>query len=519
MLTRIAGDALGAVENEQVTGHVSSVQFAMSWQWRLPADTSESHRRKIIAEARRTLVLERWPTLSLPLLGGKTPAEAAGDPANRIRLLGAILLLEVSDAQPGLTATYDELRQKLGLPVPPPIEPSSADMRRISLVRLPRLIIDKLSDDQLREVFHRVLAANYQPAIKAIATEIIRRPNPELTDYKLAAYRSLVQLEEDPDQALELVETARKLAEQARRSTAPWDLEELNLRIVREEGQRVVELITHLRNEHGREPGVGEALMSIFARLGMVGPDGRVRIPTTEAAARGLSYPAPNRHKAKSGLPDADCRPAKSPDCGCRSRGQGSKFEVQGSNVLHPVNRLPESGSFPLRLFTPHSHSAFRIPHSALDIPMDLDLWHMTRAFLNWRGAAKGLSSLTPWSAASSQGAGEVIGEGWHRRFGGPHAEVEALKVAGKRAAAATLYVTLEPCRHYGKTPPCTQAIVAAGVQRVVCAMQDPFPAVSGRGIAELQAAGIRVDTGMLEADARAPMRLISSCWPRIGRG
>jgi diaminohydroxyphosphoribosylaminopyrimidine deaminase/5-amino-6-(5-phosphoribosylamino)uracil reductase len=99
---------------------------------------------------------------------------------------------------------------------------------------------------------------------------------------------------------------------------------------------------------------------------------------------------------------------------------------------------------------------------------------------------------------------GETVGEGWHRRFGGPHAEIEALQSAGARAADATVYVTLEPCRHEGKTPPCTQALITAGVARVVVAQVDPFPEVAGRGIAELQAAGVGVEVGLRETEGRA---------------
>ena len=85
----------------------------------------------------------------------------------------------------------------------------------------------------------------------------------------------------------------------------------------------------------------------------------------------------------------------------------------------------------------------------------------------------------------------EIVGEGWHRRFGQAHAEVDALQIAGPRARGATLYVTLEPCCHQGKTPPCTRALLAAGVARVVAAMADPFPQVAGGGLAELRAAGV----------------------------
>ncbi|MEJ6654920.1 MAG: bifunctional diaminohydroxyphosphoribosylaminopyrimidine deaminase/5-amino-6-(5-phosphoribosylamino)uracil reductase RibD [Pseudomonas sp.] len=119
--------------------------------------------------------------------------------------------------------------------------------------------------------------------------------------------------------------------------------------------------------------------------------------------------------------------------------------------------------------------------------------------------AAKGIYTTEPNPRVGCVLArdGEIVGEGWHVRAGEGHAEVNALAQAGERACGATAYVTLEPCSHFGKTPPCADALINAGVSRVVAAMQDPNPQVAGQGLARLRAAGIEVDCGLLESDAR----------------
>ena len=118
--------------------------------------------------------------------------------------------------------------------------------------------------------------------------------------------------------------------------------------------------------------------------------------------------------------------------------------------------------------------------------------------------AAKGIGRTSPNPAVGAVlvKSGQIVARGYHRRAGAPHAEVVAIRRAGARARGAELYTTLEPCNHYGRTPPCTSAILDAGVARVICALRDPNPIVNGRGIARLRRAGIPVVAGVLRAEA-----------------
>ncbi len=132
------------------------------------------------------------------------------------------------------------------------------------------------------------------------------------------------------------------------------------------------------------------------------------------------------------------------------------------------------------------------------------DAQFMARAL----GLAKlGLGSVepNPMVGAVIVRAGKIIGEGYHKKFGGPHAEIEAIvsaRQAGAEVCGATMYVTLEPCSHYGKTPPCAEALIDSGVSRVVVAMQDPDEKVAGRGLEMLRQAGVKVDLGVCQKEA-----------------
>jgi diaminohydroxyphosphoribosylaminopyrimidine deaminase / 5-amino-6-(5-phosphoribosylamino)uracil reductase len=130
------------------------------------------------------------------------------------------------------------------------------------------------------------------------------------------------------------------------------------------------------------------------------------------------------------------------------------------------------------------------------------DIESMNRA-LELAARGRGRVEPNPMVGAILVTDGKIVGEGWHEQFGQAHAEINALRQAGDRAKGADLFVTLEPCCHFGKTPPCTEAVIAAGVRRVVAAMLDPFPRVAGRGASILKEAGIAFEVGVGEVVAR----------------
>lgn len=155
---------------------------------------------------------------------------------------------------------------------------------------------------------------------------------------------------------------------------------------------------------------------------------------------------------------------------------------------------------------------------SASTIPADNATW-MDRA-LQLAERGRGFVEPNPLVGAVIVRDQQLVGEGWHQRYGEAHAEIHALEAAGEAARGATLYVTLEPCCHFGKTPPCTEALIRAGIARMVAAMSDPFPQVAGQGAEQLRAAGIAVEFGLGEVKARrlnAPyLKLLSRGRPYV---
>jgi diaminohydroxyphosphoribosylaminopyrimidine deaminase/5-amino-6-(5-phosphoribosylamino)uracil reductase len=163
--------------------------------------------------------------------------------------------------------------------------------------------------------------------------------------------------------------------------------------------------------------------------------------------------------------------------------------------------------------------SGFFILEELMKSDRSTDIDYMKLALrLAVKGA--GHTSPNPLVGAIIVKDGKIVGKGYHRRFGGPHAEVYALREAKKNARGATLYVNLEPCSHYGKTPPCVDQLIRAGIARVVIANKDPNPLVNGEGIRKLRDAGVEVITGILEEESRTVNRFyfkaVEKGWPYV---
>ena len=198
--------------------------WRVRWRWRLPDDTPEAVRRRLLFEQRRHMVLDVWPQIAMPLFQGSTPEQAGKNPSMKTKLAAAVLLLELEDTDPAADEICDELRRRLDLPVPPAIDPSGVDLSALRLARFARLEIAKLSDVQLSQALGRAAAAQYETAMRRLSQEVVRRDS-TVPDLQLAAYQYLARFEEETEKAEEHMAKARKLAARLKRQTSPRNME------------------------------------------------------------------------------------------------------------------------------------------------------------------------------------------------------------------------------------------------------------------------------------------------------
>ncbi|MGA2032919.1 MAG: hypothetical protein ABSG68_11715 [Thermoguttaceae bacterium] len=275
LLGEIGGEAIAADPAAEVIGKTSASHHLLLRQWQMPRDVSREQFDALVREHRQEALLEKWPSLPLGILDGKSPSEAAADPALHVRLLAAILLLEHWQEHGAAAYDFNQLRSRLGLPLLEPIDAvDAAGVEQLPLVRLSRVSLENLSDEALGAALRRALMFAAREAMRKFAQAIVDRPSFADRPEQTRAYSVLAQTAENFEQALAHLEQGRKAAEVAGRSCAAWDLMELPLRFGRGEVREAQRLIQHLQQRHLREPGVAEAVTQILVEVGVLRPDG-----------------------------------------------------------------------------------------------------------------------------------------------------------------------------------------------------------------------------------------------------
>jgi hypothetical protein len=307
----MCGDGVGQIMGEDVLSQVPASTDELQVRCLFPSDTPPELRRDLLSEERREVLFGKWPHLPLAALDGKTPAEAAEDERLRIRTLAAILLLDKGTNRDGESA-LNQLRSQLGLPVAEPIDPTGLELDRLPLARFPRLMVDKLSDDDVMRQFSRALAAGVLDAARTLAQEVVQRddrlPN---TQAKSNAFGLMADRATESDQQLALIERGRQITAASGKSSAQWDVRELALRIDRGEAHGAQKLLQHIASEHSEEPGVKESVANILLAAGLIRPDGTPVGPRPSAEPSRIIVPG-----AAGGQPGGIWTPDKGEDGG-----------------------------------------------------------------------------------------------------------------------------------------------------------------------------------------------------------
>lgn len=274
VLREIGGDALGSMTEEKAVSSVSPTEQALNRRWRFPDDTPLEVRRRILAEERRVSVVERWPTIARPGLAGKTPQQAASDAELRIPLMAAVLILEHGGNNARDEEAFAELRRKLNLPAPGPIElAAGGEYSQLPLVRVPRLNLGEVADEDIVALYRRSLLVGANAAMVALAREAVNRPSLAQRIPTKDAYSRMIAAEADLDRAMALLNEARDRSRAAGESTAHWDLAELELHISMGNAEQARMALEVIEREHMDDPHVAAQLYQLLYGAGMVSLD------------------------------------------------------------------------------------------------------------------------------------------------------------------------------------------------------------------------------------------------------
>ncbi|MCE5303951.1 MAG: hypothetical protein LLF97_12710 [Planctomycetaceae bacterium] len=300
------GDSVDAEPTVETVGHWSATQKLLRAAWQPPRGTTPEQLRELTDAYVRRAILEQWPALKLGVLDGRSASDGQ---AGALRRSAAVLVLEHWAGRLSAPLDFNELRTRLGLPVLGAIDASQRSVMELPVVRLERVKVDTLSDQELATAYYRAGAFAIRGAMRKFAEAIVARPSMADSDERLHAFATLARTEDNVERALDYLERGRQAAEAKKESSASWDLMELSLRFAAHDGQAAMRLIEHLQSQHLEEPGVAEALTHMLIDVGLLRPDGTPAIPPEAMQAGGSAGPMAAPAAAEPGklwTPDGD---------------------------------------------------------------------------------------------------------------------------------------------------------------------------------------------------------------------
>lgn len=275
-LKEICGDTIDSTVNEDVQGRIFALQDLMNWQWRLPDDTPNDVRNRLMAEKRREVILENWVNFPLQTLNGKTPLEASKDTELRLPLAAEVLTLEMVGQQEKWTFDFTELKEKLSLPTVGTLPIENLDVLNLPITRLHRLPVSELSDQDLIQGYGRSVIRGLNKAVEILANELLVRESLKDQIDRSQLYGELARTATDSEQALAYLKKAQEEAVQQGRSPGLWMVAELSMRFERREMQEAQMLMQTLMSKYAQEPQTAQALFGVLQRFGLITPDGRM---------------------------------------------------------------------------------------------------------------------------------------------------------------------------------------------------------------------------------------------------
>jgi tetratricopeptide (TPR) repeat protein len=302
-------------EGEEVTGKITRLGVALATNWRLPDAMPLPERKKLLEAHKTQVLLNVFPDLPQGVLDGKSLRQAAGDASLQARALAVILLMDLAEAEE--RPEFNQVRKSLGLPIVEPLDPAGLRITSLSPVRLTRLDVKKLSDEDLLIAYQRAILYSAGRLLRKVGPELVSRPGMKGKLDFADVYELMSRLSGNSDEAIEYIRKAQEAAVAGGESPARYLMAEIPLRLERREVDEFRRLFERLSTKHIKEPGVAQSLQMLLYQLGILRPDGSMATPGTAPPGAPAAVPAP-----ASGLwtPDQGAPAAAAPAAGGKSK-------------------------------------------------------------------------------------------------------------------------------------------------------------------------------------------------------